>query len=1423
MALDLAVKLALDNAAFVAGARSASTAVEDIGGSANLIVPLLNRMDDTLSLIALNTQKAAAGGAQLGQALAGVGAAGARVRPAAEGVAAVGDAANRAAREIEGVRERIERLAGVRPPPVGRGDDIAAYGAAMDDLRARYNPLFALQRRYRDELAEIRRAERLGALSSAETVAAIDRTKAAFAQEVLALRQVGQARRDAASAAGAAPRGMSEGALAAQRQNLTYQAYDVVGGVISGQPLPMILAQQGPQIVQAMGGIRETATALRAAVSPLTVAIAALSAGLIVGATAWGGYLASTKEVETALAGVGRGAGATAAELDAIARRGADAAGISVAAARSLEAGLLRTGRVSADVFETAIALSRDLAATIGTDVAGAGDLLAEALARPAEGARRLQEQYRLMDGSTVRIIQRLVAQNRVQEAQLVLVEALPARLADAEAATTALGRAWHTVATAAADAMDAIGGAIDRTVSGPTNDDRLASIDAELLALERMRATMSPDLYEAERQGLLEQRDVISGILGLERERAELRAREANDRAAGDVAIDIARRSPANETGETRRRLSDEIDALGAGRRSPDLTVDEQDAITRAIEAKTRALAALDQQQARNIELDRLDAEIAAARDPVTRADLVARRERLSLESQEVSSAKVAAEAERARARAIAEATTAARNRALDLADETAARAAGNRVLAGGGAQADADLAMRAQLELAPLVRAALVAEGDERERILGLIRGTVDAMTSLDQAQRQAGALAAINGRADDLQRLRTEISLVGESEAVRRRVLAVLEAEQDIRRRGIQGTPEADRLRALASAAADAQTELARISEAWSRIEDFGERTIDRLVDAIGDGDIEGAFEAILDDLQAQILELAVANPLKNALLGQNNATLTDVIGRFFGGGGAADGAAAGAGQQVASMAVTAGSVTLTGPVTGLGGLPGLGGPAQEGGAAASLSAAPNGSPPAALTGTGSALALGARFNPDIDPRLREILDEAARRFDMPVEATSGLRPGDPRFHGRGLAADVRLFGDDGRALPNYQDPTAFRDYERFAQTARTVQMEKFPELSDDFRWGGYFSGPKGKYGALDTMHFDLGGDRVGMGGGTWDGGLTPAQRQLWPGAQSMGMGALDRMGGMGAVEPGASAAAEALDRLGSTTTTAVDGLASFGDGLGTVSSDLLDSARGVGQAGLQLTTSTEAVAGQVPGVFEKLLSGLGEGVDGILGGLSDIISQIGGSGGGGFFGFVLSLFGLAEGGPVPIRVSNGEYAVPPGAAAANRPLLDAINGGWLDLGTGGRISGPGSGTSDDILATAPPGSYIVRAAAAARHGALLDSIAGSGGRVLRAFAGGGSVSPLRAFAAGGRVPPAGPMMLPSPSGGGLSVTVNNTGTPSEVRDVREEEDGRGGRRIEVTLEDAVASAITRPGSRARKAMTAGFGSRPAVVQR
>jgi hypothetical protein len=80
-------------------------------------------------------------------------------------------------------------------------------------------------------------------------------------------------------------------------------------------------------------------------------------------------------------------------------------------------------------------------------------------------------------------------------------------------------------------------------------------------------------------------------------------------------------------------------------------------------------------------------------------------------------------------------------------------------------------------------------------------------------------------------------------------------------------------------------------------------------------------------------------------------------------------------------------------------------------------------------------------------------------------------------------------------------------------------------------------------------------------------------------------------------------------------------------------------------------------------------------------------------------------------LAAGGHVLARVSNGERFFPPKEVAAiGLPTLQAIN----SLTSGGRIRGPGTGTSDSILASLPAGGFVLNA----RASGMIDGLAEGG---------------------------------------------------------------------------------------------------------
>jgi hypothetical protein len=504
----------------------------------------------------------------------------------------------------------------------------------------------------------------------------------------------------------------------------------------------------------------------------------------------------------------------------------------------------------------------------------------------------------------------------------------------------------------------------------------------------------------------------------------------------------------------------------------------------------------------------------------------------------------------------------------------------------------------LKLEHQLLGAARAAAAQAGvqaDEQE--LALIRQKAAAYAELKTLTDARGFIQSKN---EELAKLRLEQQLIGTTASVRAASMASYEAEIEIRKRGldVQGE-EAKQIRANAAALASVTSELDRQKDAWGKVQSAGENALDLLVD----GDFDGA----LKEVSKTLLDIAVKNPLKNALLGTENGTLSD-LGGFSGLlskllGGANDNApdavsSALAGSSVSSMSVTAASVVINGSGGGLakGIADIIGGGKFE--ANTSLDDVISGAVNASQTGGGNALRTVGNFKGGVDDRLMDILNMAAQKFGgYQVDAISGFRAGDPRYHGKGLATDVQLTDlVSGRKLGNYQDASSFGQYEKFAQTARQVQLEKYPELTKDFRWGGYFGGGKGKYGAMDQMHFDLGGRRTGMGGGSFEGGLNDNQMRLFPGAESKGM----------------TAAARALEKFSTSTDVATSGVSSMAKGLDGMGNGLTKFGQNLSQANL----SGGGSGGGISGLFSSIFGGSSQGS-------GTTIASILASGGGGLF--------------------------------------------------------------------------------------------------------------------------------------------------------------------------------------------------------
>lgn len=151
-------------------------------------------------------------------------------------------------RQVEGagtsVLSRVNAATGVSAVPARSGEDIAAYGRALDETRAKYNPMFAAIQRYRSELADLRAAHKSGAVSADEYTAALSRLRQQSLNEIGVIKGRVQGYQAAEKGAGMAR---------FQLVQLGYQLNDIGVSLASGQNPLIVMIQQGAQIAQIYG------------------------------------------------------------------------------------------------------------------------------------------------------------------------------------------------------------------------------------------------------------------------------------------------------------------------------------------------------------------------------------------------------------------------------------------------------------------------------------------------------------------------------------------------------------------------------------------------------------------------------------------------------------------------------------------------------------------------------------------------------------------------------------------------------------------------------------------------------------------------------------------------------------------------------------------------------------------------------------------------------------------------------------------------------------------------------------------------------------------------------------------------------------------------------------------------------------------
>lgn len=539
-------------------------------------------------------------------------------------------------------RDEFERRMGLTSRPASESGatvsafqeqarEMEAMQARADALLAQIDPLAAAQSRLAKETAEYNRMLEHGVLSEGQHASAMAASQKQYDQAVLTAARMS--------------RGVALSSF--QMTNLTYQMNDVISGLAMGQRPLSVMLQQGGQIYQVFAGTGMGVTgALKAVGASLAGLLSptALVAGGIATLAGSVGYLEyagvkTGKALDAALTGTGRAAGVTASQLNDMALRASGQAQESVSTTRGWSETYAKTGKIHGKQIGDLTAITADYAATTGESQDDAVKELAASFGDLSKGIDTLDAKTGAFDVASKEAIKNLMAEGQYTEAFRLAMEKLKPTLADHIEQMSALERFWHAMGVSVSNGIDSF-------KSSPTNGDQIKRLEESRRYLQNSLNSGNPltkNITQAQIAGVDAQ---LQQLHAQEDTRIKQSQRGASDalsktraEAAKPILLAIV---PAVQESEFRKNLGSEHFRLRQLLKDPE-------ALKHSGYSREKVLSGLNITEYENrthlSDADRsrqsaqIEVDAAKAQTPEQKADIAARRERLALAGQQISS----------------------------------------------------------------------------------------------------------------------------------------------------------------------------------------------------------------------------------------------------------------------------------------------------------------------------------------------------------------------------------------------------------------------------------------------------------------------------------------------------------------------------------------------------------------------------------------------------------------------------------------------------------------------------------------------------------------------------------------------------------------------------------------------------------------
>ena len=645
---------------------------------------------------------------------------------------------------------------------------------AANRLLSEYDGMAAAQLRLNQALAEAARLRQKSLISAESEKAVIDGATAQYNKFVRSQQsnRSGQLQQH-------------------QLANLSYQANDIITGLLSGQSPGMIAAQQGGQIYQilqqspggAMQGLKGLSGALRGLINPYTVAIAAtLSLAAAFAALAARGMdsVKMTREFDAQLTAVVGNEGFNPKRVMETARA-LDVYGGSLKDVKANLAEFIRKGVDPARLEEFGRA-AEHFAEVWNMDVKQAGSQIATAFTGGYEEIKRLNGEFKFLEPEELKHIKRLYDLGKAGEARneafnkfsTVYAVAYEKQLSDMDKLHHTLAGSWDTLVKTMSNIgfLTKIREATDKAAAGWTYLlERFASVEALTKEqLDRESNRLATQVFE-DAKALRAAQEELNNSNILNRESNKKKVEEAREtlKKDSDRYAEVERyRRPAPEAKDT---VTEEAAALEEMNRKRDRHAEslkrELDAMRaniagtwKMVEAHKAGAAAVMKAQA-----DR-DGAVQGAKKGADEEI----RQRLKLDQaiadQAVSSAELVAQT---------------------LRETEAQKWANDAVKEGTLARSVAANEAQIMITLAPLQAAIDNAEGDRKQKLIDIYTALQDALAGVTREQIRATTIDNIKRMDAENRLLEKQRQLIGATNRERAVQLAILQKELELNERG------------------------------------------------------------------------------------------------------------------------------------------------------------------------------------------------------------------------------------------------------------------------------------------------------------------------------------------------------------------------------------------------------------------------------------------------------------------------------------------------------------------------------------------------------------------------------------------------------------------------------------------------------------